>query len=218
MGFNLADYETVADRLERFWNDHPEGAILTDLVHHDETRFIVKATAWIVGSLGMEVEVLPGATGYAEELVGSTNVNKTSALENCETSAIGRALANLGYAPKGQRPSREEMVKVASRGETEQIIDQARNQTDKEQLCPDCGSPIEDNRDFNKRRVLEGKKKVPAFKCLDKRCTGNDGKPWVAWEANYFDDFDDLIVDRGTGEIVEAPDLRDDYGPDEAPF
>jgi hypothetical protein len=55
----------------------------------------------------------PFATGYAEEKITDRGVNATSALENCETSAIGRALANAGYAAKGKRPSREEMVKVA---------------------------------------------------------------------------------------------------------
>jgi len=54
------------------------------------------------------------SAGYAEETVTSRGVNQTSALENCETSAIGRALANAGYAPKGKRPSREEMTKVVA--------------------------------------------------------------------------------------------------------
>jgi hypothetical protein len=55
------------------------------------------------------------ATGYAEEKDTDRGVNSTSALENCETSAIGRALANAGFAAKGKRPSREEMVKVSSK-------------------------------------------------------------------------------------------------------
>jgi len=54
----------------------------------------------------------PKASGYAEETRNSSPVNKTSFVENCETSAIGRALANCGYAAKGSRPSREEMEKV----------------------------------------------------------------------------------------------------------
>jgi hypothetical protein len=108
MAFNLDDYEPVADRIERFWKDHPEGVICTDLVHYDDKHFIVKAYAKRDGA---ETGRLADATGYAEEVIGSTNVNRTSALENCETSAIGRALANLGYAVKN-RASREEMAKV----------------------------------------------------------------------------------------------------------
>jgi hypothetical protein len=53
------------------------------------------------------------ATGHAEEIRNMGNVNKTSSLENCETSSLGRALANGGYAAKGRRPSREEMQKVS---------------------------------------------------------------------------------------------------------
>jgi hypothetical protein len=54
------------------------------------------------------------ATGYAEEVRGAGNVNRTSHVENCETSAVGRALANAGYAGSdvNKRPSREEMSKV----------------------------------------------------------------------------------------------------------
>jgi len=56
------------------------------------------------------------AQDYAEEIVGSSPVNRTSALENCTTSAIGRALADMGYQGslngKASRPSREEMEKV----------------------------------------------------------------------------------------------------------
>jgi hypothetical protein len=52
------------------------------------------------------------ATGLAEERVGSSHINKTSALENCETSAIGRCLANLGLSAKGNRPSDIEMSKA----------------------------------------------------------------------------------------------------------
>lgn len=58
----------------------------------------------------------PTAVGYAEEIRGSSPVNKTSFVENCETSAIGRALANCAYATHGKRPSREEMGKVQRAG------------------------------------------------------------------------------------------------------
>jgi hypothetical protein len=75
----------------------------------EASRYIVKAYLYKDASDGVA-----WATGYAEETVSSRGVNQTSALENCETSAIGRALANAGYAPKGKRPSREEMSKVVA--------------------------------------------------------------------------------------------------------
>ena len=105
--FNLEDYETVEERLVKFWKEHPDGLIHTTLVESTLQRFIVKASIFRT-----EVDAQAWTTGYAEETVSTRGVNSTSALENCETSAIGRALANAGYVTKGKRPSREEMSKV----------------------------------------------------------------------------------------------------------
>jgi hypothetical protein len=107
--FNLADYEPVEVRLEKFIKDYPAFRISTELEVVEATRYIVKAYLFKNSEDGVA-----WATGYAEETVSSRGVNQTSALENCETSAIGRALANAGYAPKGKRPSREEMSKVVA--------------------------------------------------------------------------------------------------------
>jgi hypothetical protein len=107
--FNLADYEPVEVRLEKFIKDYPTFRIATELELVEKDRYIVKAYLYKVDS-----DVIAWSTGYAEETVSSRGVNQTSALENCETSAIGRALANAGYAPKGKRPSREEMTKVVA--------------------------------------------------------------------------------------------------------
>jgi hypothetical protein len=108
--FNLADYEPVEVRLEKFIKDYPAFRIATELEVVEATRYIVKAYLFKDAQDGVA-----WATGYAEETVTSRGVNQTSALENCETSAIGRALANAGYAPKGKRPSREEMTKVVAK-------------------------------------------------------------------------------------------------------
>ena len=108
--FNLEDYETVEERLVKFWKDHPDGRIDTRLVEASATRFIVQAYIYRT-----EVDQHPWSSGLAEETVQGRGVNATSALENCETSAIGRALASAGYATKGKRPSREEMAKVAAK-------------------------------------------------------------------------------------------------------
>jgi hypothetical protein len=108
--FNLSDYEPVEVRLEKFIKDYPAFRIATELEVVEASRYIVKAYLFKNAEDGVA-----WATGYAEETVTSRGVNQTSALENCETSAIGRALANAGYAPKGKRPSREEMSKVVAK-------------------------------------------------------------------------------------------------------
>lgn len=119
--FNLADYETVEERLIKFWKDHPDGQIHTQLLEQNSGRFIVLASIFRT-----EADARPWTTGLAEETVQGRGVNATSALENCETSAIGRALANAGYATKGKRASREEMTKVATIKKTEAIIDETK--------------------------------------------------------------------------------------------
>jgi hypothetical protein len=113
MGFNLEDYEPVAARLAR-WLEQTEGQprVITHLVHYQENRCVFRAELWVG-------EILI-ATGWAEETRGDGNVNRTSHLENCESSAVGRALANAGLAGSdpSKRPSREEMGKVARAGGT----------------------------------------------------------------------------------------------------
>jgi hypothetical protein len=100
----LDNYETVENRIDKFYNKHPEGRILTEIVTLDEKHAVIKAFVYLGDILV--------ATGYATETLGTSPVNKTSFLENCESSAIGRALANYNFAKKGARPSREEMEKV----------------------------------------------------------------------------------------------------------
>ena len=108
MAFNLADYETVESRLEKFWKEFPDGRISTELEVCEAHRYVIKAYLYRT-----YLDQVAYSTGFAEEKDTDRGVNATSALENCETSAIGRALANAGFAAKGRRPSREEMVKVS---------------------------------------------------------------------------------------------------------
>ena len=107
MAFNLQDYETVESRLEKWWKDYPDGRVATKLEQASDTRYIVSAELFKT-----EADAKACASGLASESISDRGVNSTSALENCETSAIGRALANAGYAAKGKRASREEMTKV----------------------------------------------------------------------------------------------------------
>lgn len=87
------EYTTVAERIDAFRkDDRYEGwSIETDIISNDIQDCIIKAT------IKNSDEKIVG-TGLAHEVQGSTNINKTSHVENCETSAIGRALANIGKA------------------------------------------------------------------------------------------------------------------------
>lgn len=107
--FNLADYETVEERIRRFYADNPDGRIMTQNLTTEADR---AAATWIVQAFVFTSGDLPKASGLAFEVDGVGMANKTSALENAETSAIGRALANAGYSGN-KRASREEMEKVA---------------------------------------------------------------------------------------------------------
>ena len=110
-GFDLKDYATVDDRITRYWELHPkpEGSIQTEItwVSNDGNSVAIKATVY------MGDRIL--ATGIAQEERGKTfkdGANFTSWWENCETSAIGRALANMDMSLSKRRPSRQEMTKV----------------------------------------------------------------------------------------------------------
>lgn len=111
--FNLDDYETVESRIKRFHETYPDGRLITELVNPDDDKtpriFIVKSYAYLTD--GDQAANLPKATGYAFEIDGGLGANKLAALENAETSSLGRCLANLGMSGN-KRASREEMEKA----------------------------------------------------------------------------------------------------------
>ena len=111
MGFNIDNYELVEDRLKKFWADYPNGRVNTDVVgkSDDGTMVIVKA------ELFTDIDSkIPVSSGLAQETKGVGGfANNEAWLENCESSAIGRALANWKYqGSKKPRPTQEEMKKV----------------------------------------------------------------------------------------------------------
>jgi hypothetical protein len=105
--FNVDQYATVAERIELFYSRFPEGRINTELVTRGDGEITFKALVYRTAA-----ETLAAATGWASEREGDGDVNTVACLENTETSAVGRALANLGFTTSTKRPSREEMEKV----------------------------------------------------------------------------------------------------------
>lgn len=105
--FDPSDYSPVADRIALFYQAYPEGRIETELVSRTERDVVFRALVFRYAS-----DVRPASTGWAAEREGDGDVNAVACLENTETSAVGRALANLGFSASRQRPSREEMEKA----------------------------------------------------------------------------------------------------------
>ena len=194
--FNLEDYETVEERLVKFWKEHADGQIHTRLLEHTSGRFIVEASIYRT-----EADARPWTTGLAEETVQGRGVNATSALENCETSAIGRALANAGYATKGKRASREEMQKVSKLNEVAETIAQTKAkmaQTSKEYVpvakADDPWTTWEAQPAATMEQAVETVKAVLGGTAPEESCkhgarvwktgTSKAGKPWGMWKCN----------------------------------
>lgn len=107
-GASFSDYALVSDRITLFYLRYPTGRIVTELHSRSETEITFRALVF----RGAD-DRRPAATGWASERQGDGEINQVACLENTETSAIGRALANLGFTASVRRPSREEMDKAA---------------------------------------------------------------------------------------------------------
>lgn len=123
MAFDLSHYETVAERLARALADHPDLRIITEIVDIARDPQTNRPLQYVVKASLYYGDVLK-AVDYAEEIVGSSPVNRTSALENASTSAAGRALSLAGYmgtdpaTKKPVRPTRQDMEKAERVKET----------------------------------------------------------------------------------------------------
>ena len=110
--FDLDNYETVHQALVRLYTQYPLARVITKNTTPEGAKDLYE----FVAELYLDsTDTRPVATGWAYEVIGDGPVNKTSAMENCETSAIGRAISNSVLVltkPNNLRPSREEMEKV----------------------------------------------------------------------------------------------------------
>jgi len=130
--YNKDNYEMVEDRLKKFWKDNSDGRISTEILHitQDGTCVTIKAEVF-----KQEEDARPVATGIAQETKGQGGfANADAWMENCETSAIGRALANWKYQGSNKaRPSKEEMSKVVNKP-ADVKVEKPKMTSDKEDL------------------------------------------------------------------------------------
>lgn len=140
-------YVTVAGRILLFWEAAKTGGAITTEVSQEGTVITVKATATVGAK---------SATGHASETVGGTGVNRTNALENAETSAIGRALGTLGFGllSAGGVASADEVQNAMSKGtEVDSVNAELAGEVITEETlttaglvakyaCQDCLAPI----------------------------------------------------------------------------
>lgn len=121
-------YLTVANRINTFRADHPDWMIATEVVSADDERVVMKAT---IATPGGQIV----STGYAEEVRSASAINRTSALENAETSAVGRALAFYGLAG----------TEIASADEVANAIKQQNTTSfDSKQMKTKCWNALKD--------------------------------------------------------------------------
>jgi hypothetical protein len=140
----LRNYQPVDDRLREWWSDHEHGRVLTSIDEsHGEQRWTILAELYRDSE-----DERPYATGRAYgDPAGSSGAQASNPLEDAETSAIGRALANAGYSPKGARPSAEEMAiaqnrQVSGEGAGRQPGIDVPSPEHNGRMCVRCDQPI----------------------------------------------------------------------------
>lgn len=131
-------YACVPARVQAFREICPEGSIETDVISMADGIVTMKTT--VKDETGRVL-----ATGMAQEKEASSYINKTSYIENCETSAVGRALGMLGLGSDEQMASAEELANaINNQGGNRPAYE--RPVEGKTMYCANCGRPIEDGK------------------------------------------------------------------------
>ena len=193
--FNLENYETVEERLKVFWKDNPNARINTEIAHITTEGTCVTIRAEIFKK---EEDARPVCTGIAQETKGQGGFANTDAwMENCETSAIGRALANWKYQGSTKpRPSREEMSKVGNQKpdqetpKKKQVVQESTKSPSsltEPQLKEMVFSMCNENKDFAKKCYQTSMTRLK----MDKSISDNVGD----WSNDNVDKFLNLVED-----------------------
>ena len=178
-------YVMVKDRVIHFNKEYPNGCIQSKMIDRVDKVVIFEATA--IPDIDKPERFF---TGHAEEEIGSTQINRTSALENCETSAVGRALAMMGIGADESFASGDEVAnavyrqKGITKDHAEKVapIQDTSKTTENVVICPKRSGGMADNKEVDgqpkkshnyDKLVAEGKTRglyQPLYKCLSDGC------------------------------------------------
>ena len=222
--FNLENYETVEDRLKTFWKDNPDGRIWTEVVHitDDGTCVTVKALVYLNAT-----DTNPVSSGIAQETKGQGGfANKDAWVENCETSAIGRALANWRYQGSNKaRPSREEMSKVGNQDNVivekkrvprttkaekeamnkvvDEMVAEPKTKNVANQLKTIMSSMVEDEETMKKYQ------RESYVKCVSEHKLPEEVESWTTEQMNVFVDIFESMAKGSANNIKEVFEVND---------
>lgn len=160
----LKDYIQVNERIMKFYEKYPEGSIQTEILFIDNEKVVMKAYAH------RDKQDLKPSTGHAEEIRNSNYINRTSAVENCETSAVGRALANLGFEIKHSIASKEEVERAIQKQEFYKQVKILAPEKEKKQVfskAKDKGISNEEFKSICERITKKGSSKEWTLEDID---------------------------------------------------
>ena len=226
-------YVMVKDRVIHFNKEYPNGCIRSKLVDRIDSVVIFEST--VIPDIDKPERYF---TGHAEEEIGSSQINKTSALENCETSAVGRALAMMGIGADESFASADEVSNAVFQQNAQEATDSGLKQigykmgdwvptgtthqdtpkTPKTHLvCPKCGKDVLDKRveDIEGNKVCPKShngngKNLPAFRCADNDDVKNPTCSFASWKT---DEVEAGVVPNEIAPHHRQADLESDQDP-----
>lgn len=155
------DYATVNQRIKAFRMVYPTGFITTEMVSNENGVCIFRASVGYVDNLDRVVL----GTGTAYEKEGSTFINKTSYIENCETSACGRALGMAGFGIDTSIASAEEVLNAMENQKKPDSVDKKKEEVKKSKSKAEAKKQAElkSKRDLISKYVASSEDKKEAY-------------------------------------------------------